>query len=512
MKKVSPAPDASPLHHDQALGGQRPASFWPQWCQRASLRLNIRQKAIMVTVIALLTVGAMGGTSYRLILEMERRQELSDTIEAIMNAVLETRRYEKNILFYGAENDLIEYHRYLSEITTLITHIGRVPAPKETTQTLIQLTRFTQSYGAEMDAATECLTQNTPPCHRQKEVIRTKGQALLTIAETLAAQERQVLRRMTGSLKHHLAISLLTVCLACGTLLLITIRSIVAPLKYIEQATLAISQGNVNRLPSPPDGRDETSRVIHAFNHLLNALESQQARLVQAEKLSSIGTMAAGIAHQLNNPLNNIATSCQLLLEEPPHNKDHERIKRMLENCDHETVRAKFIVQGLLNFSRTREMVITPTPLRPTVEAAIRHISDHLPSGIGLQSHCEKITLPMDASHMKEVLINLITNARQAITDGQGQIVITGRRPPHEGFIEICVEDSGVGLPPGQIDKLFDPFFTTKPPGCGTGLGLSVAYGIVMQHKGHIKACNRPQGGAVITLHLPAPPLSKERS
>lgn len=511
MEKVSPTIEGPPCQ-EGPLGCKRPTAFGSNGFQRAALCLNIRQKAIMVTVIALLTVGGMGSTSYRLILETEKREQLSDTIEAIMNAVLETRRYEKNILFYGAENDLIEYHRYLSEIDALITHIGRVPAPKKTRQTLGQLAHLTQSYGTEMDAATECLPLNTPPCHLQKELIRTKGQDLVTLAETLVFQERRVLRQMTGSLKRHLAISLLTVCLACGTLLLITIRSIVAPLKYIEQATLAISQGNVNRLPSPPAGRDETSRVIHAFNHLLNELESQQARLVQAEKLSSIGTMAAGIAHQLNNPLNNIATSCQLLLEEPPHNANHERIKRMLKNCDHETVRAKFIVQGLLNFSRAREMVITPTPLLPTVEAAIRHISGDLPSGIGLQSHCDEITLPMDASHIREVLINLITNAIQAIGDGLGQIVITGRRLPHGRFIEICVEDSGVGLPPGQIDKLFDPFFTTKPPGCGTGLGLSVAYGIVTQHQGSIKACNRPQGGAIITLRLPAHPLSKERS
>jgi signal transduction histidine kinase len=235
---------------------------------------------------------------------------------------------------------------------------------------------------------------------------------------------------------------------------------------------------------------------------MVGELERRQDQLVQSQKLSSIGTLTAGIAHQLNNPLNNISTSCQIARDEFDGG-DAEMIKRMLKNIEQETFRARDVVQGLLEFSRTREFSLRPTNLRETVERSVKLVRSQVPAPITLLVDIpEELVLPMDAQRLQEVLLNMLINAAQAI-EGEGRITISAAvdRPAAEAVI--TVRDTGKGIPDAIRDRLFDPFYTTKEEGQGTGLGLSIAYGIVQKHNGRITVESAPGEGASFHIHLP---------
>ena len=251
------------------------------------------------------------------------------------------------------------------------------------------------------------------------------------------------------------------------------------------------------------DSHDETQRVVEAFNSMVAELEKRQDQLLQAKKLASLGTLTSGIAHQLNNPLNNISTSCQILLEELDKSEQGFLLK-MLTNIEQEVRRARDIVRGLLEFSRVKEFCLAPTPLSQVVERSASLISSHVPPGIELIKEIpEDLSLNLDAQRMQQVFLNLIENAIHAIKSPPGQIKISAKSEPARREVVITVEDTGSGIPVQHQGRIFDPFFTTKEGGLGTGLGLSIVYGIIQRHQGSISLESKEGEGSRFTIRLP---------
>jgi len=213
--------------------------------------------------------------------------------------------------------------------------------------------------------------------------------------------------------------------------------------------------------------------------------------------------LTSGVAHQLNNPLNNISTSCQILMEEGTE-ADPVFTRKLLGNIDQEVARARDIVKGLLEFSRAKEFELKPTVLAEVVERSVRLVSSQVPAGVEiLREVPPKLVLPMDAQRMQEVFINLFINALQAIKGCSGRITISARPDPERGQVVVTVADTGIGIGPEDLARIFDPFFTTKEVGKGTGLGLSIVFGIVEQHQGEITVESAPGQGASFILRLP---------
>ncbi|BCS95400.1 two-component sensor histidine kinase [Desulfoluna limicola] len=464
--------------------------------------LNIRQKVVLIMTLCLLTVGGIGGTSYRYVLEIEKKHHLSGVADDLSNIVLEMRRYEKNLLLYGSSQDLDENRRYISQAKEIIKRISPSLSTPPLAVILTRMETEMKAYETEMTAIAECLTKRRSDCPGVEERIRARGKSLVEVTHELAAVERQYIFQIIATLKTHLLYCLLVFIILGAFIVLMTGKKIVRPLKVIEKATLRIANGTFVRVVPPWGLRDETSRVLEAFNRMIGELEKRQNQLLQAQKLSSIGIMAAGIAHQLNNPLNNVSTSCQIVLEELP-DAEPEFIRKMLDSSEQEILRAREIVRGLLEFSRSKEFAIRTSPLSPMIDQTLRLVSGQVPTGIRIDTDIEDIDLPMDAREMQEVLINLIINAVQAIPDGVGYIAVSSRLLPCGTIVEIRVDDTGTGISEADFDKIFDPFFTTKEPGSGTGLGLSIVYGIVKQHQGYVKAANRPEGGTCVKIGLP---------
>jgi len=236
----------------------------------------------------------------------------------------------------------------------------------------------------------------------------------------------------------------------------------------------------------------------------MEAQRSAENRLVQAAKLAAVGEMAAGIAHELNNPLTSVSGFAELALEDIP---EDSQTRKDLELVMREAKRARDVVRRLLDFARQSESTRARASLNEIVDDVVA-LSRHLihNSGTELIVKLDK-TLPwvvMDANQMKQVLVNLVHNALQAMPNGGEMEIATkvGYRNNREWAV-IHVRDTGTGIPHPEQARIFEPFFTTRGDQGGTGLGLSVTYGIVTDHGGQIDVESEPGSGSKFTVWLP---------
>ncbi|MDA8244688.1 MAG: response regulator [Elusimicrobia bacterium] len=269
---------------------------------------------------------------------------------------------------------------------------------------------------------------------------------------------------------------------------------------------------NINRLASEAHFTEDDLQRARIFGSLVNLalrnsslyrrLRETQEQLIQAEKMSALGQLAGGLAHEINNPLSGILGLTQLVLENTP--KDSQNYAD-LKDIEKAVFRCKKIIVSLLSFSRQEKEHMEPCSVNEVIEETLTlcsrqmelqhiRIEKRLAPGLPLVS--------ADFQQLMQVYLNLFTNARDAMPDGGQLTVATELRG--EAVVS-TVSDTGAGIKPEIAGKLFDPFFTTKPVGQGTGLGLSVCLGIINSHKGRISAEGAPGKGSSFTIELPVP-------
>jgi two-component system, NtrC family, sensor kinase len=319
------------------------------------------------------------------------------------------------------------------------------------------------------------------------------------------------------------AMSGLAVILLVGILFFIA-SSITNPLRRMVAATNQIAQGDLNQHVRL-DSRDEIGQLAQSFNQMTERLKAAnenliqwgktlekrveertrelretQGFLVQSEKLASLGKMAAGVAHEINNPLTSILLNTHLMLEKL--DERHDFFENLSLIAD-ETSRCTEIVKGLLEFARQNPPQKTFTNVGDLIErtaqllenqAAYRNIRIVTDFDHGLPP------IRLDKGKIQQVFWNLMLNAFEAMPKG-GQLTISGRFSPDKKYVQLQFIDNGVGIAQENINKLFDPFFTTKSS--GTGLGLAVTYGIIEQHDGKIEVKSEIGQGSVFTLSFP---------
>ena len=234
---------------------------------------------------------------------------------------------------------------------------------------------------------------------------------------------------------------------------------------------------------------------------MIEEQKSQYDQLaLQTAKLSALGRMAAGIAHEINNPLAGI-----LLFSTRMRKKVSEEgpVKEGLDVIIRETQRCKGIIQDLLEFSRDQEPEKVLTSINDIVEKALNILGNefHI-HHITLEKHLssQMPDVPLDVSLMQQVFVNLLINALEAIQDN-GKIIVRSYMSPNQKGVRVEIADSGCGIPQDNMPKIFDPFFSTKSN--GTGLGLAVSYGIVQKHQGDIQVSSRPGKGTRVTTEIP---------
>ncbi len=335
----------------------------------------------------------------------------------------------------------------------------------------------------------------------------------------------------------------LTVLVLILSLMVLTsmVKFVTRPIKKLVVATDQISRGDLSQ-QVVLNQNDEIGQLASTFNKMVDSLkqsrkeveqynrtleekiiertlelEEAQAQLIQSEKLGAIGQLAAGVAHELNNPLGGILGYTQFALEKMKKIKPEEvtaremdKYIRYLTDVETQARRCKTIVQNLLRFSRSSRTsefnevdinrVISDTCTFVEHQVSMNQIS------LSVQTSNDLPPIHGNASQLQQVLTNLIINAMHASPPNTEIKLITQLSPAlgeFGGALEILCVDQGVGIPPEDIKKIFEPFFTTKEVGKGTGLGLSVSYGIIKEHGGEIKVKSAPGEGTTFTVILP---------
>jgi two-component system, NtrC family, sensor kinase len=255
---------------------------------------------------------------------------------------------------------------------------------------------------------------------------------------------------------------------------------------------------NIAIAPLVSKEQQRIGRLI-IFDDVTDRTELEQ-RLVQADKLSSIGLLAAGVAHEVNTPLAVISTYAQMLAKQVAEDTQKSIL---LDKIAKQTFRASEIVNSLLNFSRTSTTSFGEVNLNRVIQETLSLLEHQLQkSGIRVESSLDPGLGPVhgNTGKLQQVFLNLFLNARDAMGAG-GTLEV--RSWAEGGGVKIEVADTGHGIAPEHLRRIYDPFFTTKAARKGTGLGLSVTYGIIQEHGGSIEVSNRPGGGALFHLELP---------
>jgi signal transduction histidine kinase len=467
-----------------------------------SLALNIRQKVVAGLIIYMSATGFIGGISYQYLGDIVRKQNIAAIVDDISNIILEIRRYEKNYLLYGSLEDLKENQEYLEMGGRLLTSVIPEVSDLKVAPGFSQLKKAFQEYEKAMREMSDCISIHPQECTDLENHLRESGKNMVNISIELVNFERDRIQAIVHRLKTNLLIFIALMLGVGGFMARTVARKIIYPLKLIEKNTKRVAEGDFSPIPLPST-RDETQRVVAAFNRMVTELEKRHEQILQARKLSAIGILTSGVAHQLNNPLNNISTSCQILMEEI-NKADPEFVQRMLGNIEQEIHRARDIVKGLLEFSRERNFELKPIGLRKFIEDTVRLISSNMAAHIEIEVDIPNdLILNIDAHKMQEALLNLLMNAVQAIGDTPGHIRIAATSEPSHHQDIITIEDTGSGIPEKDLGMIFDPFFTTKEVGLGTGLGLSIVYGIIQKHHGTITAHSKVGEGTRFIIRLP---------
>jgi len=234
------------------------------------------------------------------------------------------------------------------------------------------------------------------------------------------------------------------------------------------------------------------------------ALKKRSEQLIQARKLASLGILTAGVAHELNNPLNNISTSIQILFEELEEDNIEPK-RNLLIGAEKEVERARDIVKALLEFSREKSLSFQRVQFKHLVEKAIKLLKGELPPEIIINMKVpEDIEANLDPKRIQQVLINLILNSVQAMTEGGVLTIKAWEGMANDAkMLYFQVQDTGHGISKQDFDKIFDPFFTTRDVGKGSGLGLAISHSIIEQHGGRIDVESFPEEKTKITVILP---------
>jgi two-component system NtrC family sensor kinase len=332
------------------------------------------------------------------------------------------------------------------------------------------------------------------PCHVHAADQRVLG--VMDVAVSLADLDG----RVAGFRQRAIAITGGIVALIAVIIGVLVRRIVTRRVASLVDGTRVISAGRLDHRIEAM-GTDELGELATSFNAMTGRLEEARGRLLQSERLSSIGRLSAGIAHEINNPLTGVMLMAGSLLERLP--PDDPR-RETLQSIVNETTRCREVIKGLLDFARPRAPDKVATPIDDVLERAatlVRRQAEARRVAIDVGSGGPSPVAAIDAAQVLQVVLNLLLNAVDATPEGGG--VRVARRADGAN-VEIDVADDGAGIAPERLSQIFEPFYTTKEAGQGTGLGLAVSWGIVEQHGGTIAVRSEQGKGSTFTVRLPA--------
>jgi signal transduction histidine kinase len=498
---------------------------------------SIRQKITLgyYAIVALLV-----GLSLFTLLELryiERKIMIGEAISEFFDTALEIRRFEKNFFLYEQRSDYDENVKYVSQAQDIIARNSAGFTSIASAARMEALHVNLRKYKELMARYARAEKRNADLRTVLAAKVRTLGKDITTSAETISKTERKVLQRILNNSRYILIVSIVFLSLAAIAIGQILSRMVVKPLKSLEASMGVIAEGKFERISI--DSRDrEIVSLTKAFNKMLKELELHERHLIQSEKLTSLGTLLSGVAHELNNPLSNISSSNQILMEEIKEAReknpagaisiDPNFSLELAAQINDQADRARNIVRSLLDFSRNRDFKKEPLMLKNLCEETIQFVKGQVPTKISIVlSVPDDISILVDKQRFQQVILNLIKNGIDAISPEEGSITIRaekrramddleeektgiynylkyrGKCTLDQDTVDIEIRDTGSGIPQDIIPRIFDPFFTTKDVGKGSGLGLFIVHEIVEEHDGCIAVVSEPGKGTSFLIRLP---------
>lgn len=450
---------------------------------------------------------------------IKQKIEVEESISSLFETIQEIRRTEKNFFLYKNESDYNENLEYIENVKNFIKNnkfegLKIENAIKEFSETL-------QSYEELMLQLKGKI--NSPSAYVLERSIREKGKLLTHIAENIKNTERKIIKdSLNNILKYSIFGIIIFFVIPFIFFGLGFTKLISGTLKQLESQIKEIAEGKVYQIQTKSHDKEIVS-LVNAFNKLLKELESKQKQLIQAEKLSSLGTLLSGIAHELNNPLSNISTSCQILIEEI-EDSDTEYKKELLQAIESQTERAKNIIRTVLDFSRRKELSKENILASKLIDETLLLIKGEIPTKVNLSVDIEdNLSIYADKQRIQQVLINIIKNAIQA-SGNEGKVSIKaysysqeafdryfilkeegkciGEIPCNKEFSCIEIKDTGPGIDTENLLRIFEPFFTTKEAK-GSGLGLFISQELIKDHNGCICVDSTLGKGTTFIIMLP---------
>ncbi len=488
---------------------------------------SLRGKITSAYIVLVIGIVALGIIAFLDLLFLERQVTEGEVVSDLKDAVLEMRREEKNLFLYADDEALSRADEYamvsLNILQKYNAALDAIVYDSELSLTVRVLHDYRVLLGRWELAS-------VGDQERLRDEIRTLGHQIYLSVDLLAKQERRMLESAVQESQWFLLVFLPVIGLAIYIVGRQLKRVAVTPLKQLESQLVSIAKGRFKHL-DPPSSDREFMTFTDAFNEMLKELEVRQRRMLQSEKLASLGILASGVAHELNNPLSNISSSCQLLMEELAEG-DLDQLNTWLKQIDSETERGRNIVRTLLDFGSQRVFQKSRIGLLELVDEI------QIITGKTLRQHSARLTvnipadlmLKVDKQRIQQLFINLIENALHAAKPGvqvnihallceQGVSVIPDGAEVagnlkcitdcDDPFVRILVSDDGPGIPVENLSKVFDPFFTTSDPGQGVGLGLFIVQEIVREHDGCLAIVSRPGEGTQVIVLLPGEELNR---
>ena len=493
QKPVFPASDAATPSQELAGRGVDSGLLNPR---------SIRGK-IIVSLLGLYVLGSLAAIAA--LFSTSRVESKIGVIESfyeLNEKILETRRHEKNFLLYGNHSDLLSALDYLDEVRATLKPMEKLYVSDD--QESLARSVDIEEYGQTLK---QLSTPGLPPTRVSllKARLRRLGHEWTMVVLAMDTRARQVVEAEARRYREMSIVILVTALLFGAVLCFLLVRWIVQPLEAIRKATGRIMLGEMDTIPMGPAIRSSTEgmELVESLNKMLSALEAKQNQLIQSTKLAAIGKVTAGIAHEINNPLNNISLTAEVLLEDLPNIDCAERLS-MVRDIVVQADRAREVVSHLLDFSRTRKPTAwEKVNLLRLLSASMVLLKNQLRIG-QIQTEAsfpeEPLVVMGNPNQLQQVLVNIILNGIQAMSPG-GTLRLAASADLKKQQAVISISDTGYGIPLESQAQIFDPFFTTKND--GTGLGLSVSYAIIRDHRGDITLESSPEQGTTFRILLP---------
>jgi len=440
--------------------------------------------------------------------KVQTRLKFLEFVNEFSAEVQQARRYEKNYFLYGTNlSDAIENIELAGLIFTREHDTFAELQDQVTRQSILNKIESYQSLLGQLSQKQQQDIKDlhkTPFSKNIETSLRKYGQDILASAQSMMTVEKRALERSLDQSRdvHIYSILVFLVLLAMNAWLLV--GRIYSTLSRFSSYAQRIASGDFRPILPKRKFRDEFTDLAVAINEMIKEIDSREAVLIQTHKMRAVGTLTSGVAHELNNPLNNIMLTAHMLVEDYKGLSDEERLD-MLADVTEETDRARKIIRNLLDFARKSSSAMESVDLSRLLKETITLLENQIRlAGISVDTQFTE-DLPRihgDAQKLQQVFVNLLLNAMDASKKG-GKIQIMGGLDEKTDSVKVTVVDYGEGIPHHIVSSVFDPFFTTKPKGKGTGLGLSVSQGIVAKHGGTIKVESKEGSGTSFTVNLP---------